>query len=279
MNLKIYFKILLLLPVFALAQANSKIKTIYYDKIPNIKIDKIVYYENPYTTLYNKPIETTYKPNWYWGYCASNYPLAFNNFTKEASKYDASDNQSSEQELADYENKFKTLKKEQFTVPYNYYYGEIYFTDKKTKKQYLMTMAYLMSNEYKDLDFIKLDSLKFKKRKPIEKGKNIADLEPKEIITYLPTTCEYYVLETGIYKLGNLDNIHDNILRQGDHSLFFEGNRLDQFYNMLRRAPSYIRSRFENGERIFETVKQTPKGIVVIGKKRKQLDENESDKQ
>ncbi|WP_281227048.1 hypothetical protein [Flavobacterium aquiphilum] len=267
------FRILLLLPVLITAQSNKTTENVYYDKLPHIKIDKIVFYESPYTILYNKPMEINFKPNWYWGYCSSSYPLAFDNFTKEALKYRASDNQSSEQVLEDYEKKFKTLKNEQFRTPYVYYFGEIYFTYRKSKKQYIKTLYYSFNKEFKNLDFNKIDTLKFKKKKTLEKGKKITDLEPNEMITYLPTTSDYYVLEDGIYKWGNLSNIHDNILRQGDHSLFFNGNLFNQFCVMLRRAPSYIRSRVENGKRYFETVKQTPKGIVVIGKKRKQLDD------
>lgn len=276
-NYKIYFILLILLPISLLAQSNSKITRIYYDKLPHIKIDKIVYYETPYTIVRSKPVETIYKPNWYWGYCAGFNPLAFENFVKEANIHYALDNQTPEVELEKFEQQFNTLKEEQFEVPYDYHYGDIYFTDKKTKKQYLMTMSYRFIKEFQNLDFSKLDTLKFKHPKVLEKGKNFKELSVNEAIVYLPTTSTYYTLENGTYKLGNLVNIVTNVLGEGNSKSFFKGNRFDEFCVMLRRVPNYIRSRVENGQRFFETVKQTPNGIVVIGKKRKQLNENESE--
>lgn len=233
-----------------------------------------MHYETPYLTLCNKPEEAEYKPNWYWAYCATNYPPAFSNFASEAIKYYAANNPSSTTELENYERTFKTMNKEDFRLPYIYYFGEIYFTDNKTGEKYIMTMSYRLNKEYKDLDFAKIDTLKFKNRKPIAKGKKITDLSVNEILPHLPTTSEFYSFEDNIYKAGNPSYIYDNILRQGDHNLYFKGDALDQFYVMLRRAPNYIRSRIVNGKRIFETVKQTPKGIVVVGKKRNKLEEN-----
>ena len=44
---------------------------------------------------------------------------------------------------------------------------------------------------------------------------------------------------------------------------------LQDFHKILRACPSYVRSRIENGERYFETVKYTPNGVKAIGNKRK----------
>lgn len=280
--MKIYqicIALLMLLPITMLAQSNSKVPKNYLDKISHIKIDKIVYYETPYATVRNKPLETTYKPDWYWAYCASSYPLAFNNFAKEANKYFASDFQQSEIELQNYEKDFKEMREDQFETPYEYHYGDIYFTDKKSNKQYLMTLTYRFIKEFQNLDFVKLDTLRFKNPKVLDRGKSFKELNPNEAIIYLPTTSSYYTLEDGIYKAADIVNIHKNVLGEGNTKSFIKGKKFGEFNTMLRRASNYIRSRIESGDRVFETVKQTPKGIVVIGKKRKQLDENNSNKQ
>lgn len=266
MKLSILPLIALLLIQFELqAQQTSKIKTKYYDKLEHIKIDKIVYYETPYTTLCNKPQEE-YQPSWYWGYCAVSYPLAFENYTDDAKFYMTSDLQLSKDELIAYENEFKNIKPEGFKAPYMYYFGEIYFTDKKTTKEYLMTLAYRLDKPIEQVDFSKIDTLKFKipwdKRKKDLSGK----AKDVEVLFVLPTTSKYFSLEDGVYKGGSTINIRTNILERGDKDLYFEGGRLDKFHIMLRRAPNFVRSKIVNGERIFETVKYTPNGMVVIGK-------------
>lgn len=129
------FKSLIFFPMLVVGQSSpSTIVRKTYDKLDNVKIDKVVYYQTPYAIYGNKPVETDYLPYWYWGYCATSYPLAFKNYVTEANSFILPPKSFSEKELKDYETKFKNLKIEDLTLPYVYCYGEIYLTDKKTKK-------------------------------------------------------------------------------------------------------------------------------------------------
>ncbi|RVT71966.1 hypothetical protein EOD40_16225 [Flavobacterium sufflavum] len=266
------FNALIFLPIFAIGQSSSNsiiIKS--YDKLDNIKINKVVYYESPYTMIAHQPIEANYLPSWYWGYCANNYPLSFKNYVAEANSFLLPSKSLSETKLKEYEIKFKKLKLEDFPLPYVYCYGEIYFTDKKTKKQYLAVLAYEFEKESPNMEFNKIDILKFEIPKNNRYKNNKIKSDVFVQVYDAPTFFNYYVLDKdGVYKVGDNVEIHENIIKNGNSNIMIGENRLDHFVDMLKRSPNYIRSYIENGDRFFETVKQTPNGIVVIGKKRKQ---------
>jgi hypothetical protein len=270
---KLIFKLLITLPIFAIGQSSSisSITTKSFDKLDNIKIDKVVYYESPYTMIAHKPIETTYLPSWYWGYCANNYPLAFKNYAAEAKSFMFSSTSDSETKLKAYETKFKSLKLEDFPMPYVYCYGEIYFTDKKTKKQYLALLAYEFEKESPNMEFNKIDIQKFKVPKDIrfKNSKTKSDAFTK--VYDAPTFTSYYILDgDGVYKKGDTVEIRKNVVQNGNSNIMIRESRLDYFLDMLKRSPNYISSYIVNGERFFETKKQTPKGVISLGEKRKQ---------
>ena len=130
------------------------------------------------------------------------------------------------------------------------------------------------------MEFNKIDTLKFKVPKDWRYKNSKAESDVFVQVYDAPTVTNYYVLDKdGVYKEGDNVEIRENVVKNGNSNIMIEENRFDHFLDMLKRSPNYIRSYIVNGERFFETDKQTPKGIVVIGKKRKQLDENESDKQ
>lgn len=258
----------------AQSSANGKIRK-SYDKLDHIQIDKVLYYSTPYSLCAHRPKESSYFPTWYWGYCAKNYPLAFKNYSAEAGSFMFPPNLASETQLKSYETKFKNLKVEDFPLPYEYCYGEIYFTYKKTKKQYLMVLSYKLPKESPDMEFSKIDTLKFKIEKNTRLKNNKGKYDPFEQIYEAPTFINYYVLDSdGVYKEGNNSEIYANIIQEGKNTYELGGNHFNYFMGILNRAPKYVRSYIENGVRYFETAKYTPKGIMVIGKKRKQLDEN-----
>lgn len=272
------FTSLLFLPLFTFGQSSPKSITIKsYDKLDNIKIDKLLYYESPYSMIAHKPIEVNYLPSWYWGYCAKNYPLAFKNYVAEANSFMLSPKYFSETKLKEFETKFKSLKLEDFPMPYIYCYGEIYFTDKKTQKQYLALLAYKFEKQSPNMEFNKIDVQKFKIPKDWRYKNSKAESDTFVQVYDAPTVINYFVLDKdGFYKEGDNVEIDENIVKSGNNNIIIGENRFDHFLDMLKRSPNYIRSYIVNGERIFETNKQTPKGIIVIGKKRKQLDEENS---
>lgn len=261
------FLIIVLMPLALTSQVKSKIKRAYYDKLEHINLDKIMYYENPYTIKYHKPESTNYKPKWYWGYCAMYYPLAFDDYSKHADSFLLSNNdtQISEEKLLSYLDKFKQMKKEEFKMPFEYYYGELYFTHKKTNKQYLLLLSYRVEQEIIDFSLDKLDTLKFKINK-IEREKNNLQI-PFADVYDLPTFSKFFVLDKGVYKLENTNDIYNNVVRYGDENLFMKGLKFDQFNNMLKRTDNYVRSKIVDGNRIVDTVKHTPNGVVIVGNK------------
>jgi len=270
---KLLFKLLIVLPIFAIGQSspNSIIKK-SYDELDNIKIGKVVYYESPYTIIAHKPIENVYLPSWYWGYCAKNYPLAFKDYVAEANLFMLSPKSFTEIELKAYEAKFKNLKLEDFPMPYVYCYGEIYFTDKKTQKQYLVLLSYQFEKSSPNMEFSKIDIHKFKVPKDMrfKNSKTKSDAFTK--VYDSPTVFNYFVLDKdGVYKEGDNVEIDKNVVKNGNSNIMIRENRLDLFLDMLKRSPNYIRSYIVNGERFFETNKLTPKGVISLGEKRKQL--------
>lgn len=269
---KLLFKLLIVLPIFAIGQSspNSIIRK-SYDELENVKIDKVVYYESPYTIIAHKPIETAYIPSWYWGYCANNYPLAFKNYSEEASSFMLSTKSDYETKLKAYETKFKSLKLEDFPMPYVYCYGEIYFTDKKTQKQYLGVLSYTFEKESPNMEFNKIDIQKFKVPKDWRYKNSKAESDTFVQVYDAPTVTNYFVLDKDdVYKEGDNVEIFKNVVKNGNNNIMIGENRLDHFFDMLKRSPNYIRSYIVNGERFFETNKQTTKGVIVIGEKRKQ---------
>lgn len=251
-----YFLVCLLFGI----QANAQIETKYYDELDHIRIDSIVYYEIPYKTVSNKPTENDYKPVWYWGYCALNYPLAFNNYIKEANKFIAKDVQHSEIELEEYYDTFKKMKPEDFRVSHNYYFGEVYFTHLDDNKHYLMILSYNYIDEIPNMDLKNVDTTTY----DVKRQTKIDPLDINTLLRALPTAKKYYELEDGIYKSGNTLNISNDVMKKGDKNLYFEGNRIDKFQKILRRTQNYTRSRIIEGKRIFEKVEHSPNGIKIL---------------
>lgn len=269
---KLLFKLLIVLPILVNGQSSSNSKiTKSYNELDNIKIDKVIYYESPYTIIAHKPIETAYLPSWYWGYCANNYPLAFKNYSEEANSFMLSAKSDYETKLKAYETKFKSLKLEDFPMPYVYCYGEIYFTDKKTQKQYLGVLSYKFKKESSNMEFNKIDIQKFKVPKDWRYKNSKAESDVFAQVYDAPTFTNYFVLDKdGVYKEGDNVEIRENVVKNGNNNIMIGENRLDHFFDMLKRSPNYIRSYIVNGERFFETNKQTPNGVISIGSKRKQ---------
>lgn len=269
---KLLFKLLIVLPIFAIGQSSSNSMIIKpYDKLENIKIDKVVYYESPYTIIAHRPIETAYLPSWYWGYCANNYPLAFKNYAIEAKSFMLLSISDSETKLQAYETKFKSLELKDFPMPYVYCYGEIYFTDKKTQKQYLAVLSYQFEKESPNMEFNKIDIQKFKVPKDVRYKNSKTKSDAFTQVYDAPTVTNYYVLDKdGVYKEGDNVEIRKGVVQNGNSNIMIRESRLDYFLDMLKRSPNYIRSYIVNGERFFETNKQTPNGVISKDNKRKQ---------
>ncbi|MDQ6531039.1 hypothetical protein [Flavobacterium sp. LHD-85] len=266
----ILLKLFFFLPLVLCAQNQNNKKTKTYEKLEHLTIDKIIYYQTPYYIYAHKPVETDYKPSWYWGYCAKNYPPAFKDYAKEANSFILPPKSFSEKQLKDYEAKFKSIKPQDYPSPNVYCYSEIYFTYKKTKKQYLMVLSYELEKEIPNMQLNKVDTLKFKipKDQRMKSTKNSNDAYAS--LYDAPTHINYYVLDSdGIYKEGDNGEIYLNIIKDGNSNFELAGNRFDHLLRTLKKSSSYIRSYITDGTRYFETDKPKGNGVTVIGSKRK----------
>jgi len=72
-----------------------------------------------------------------------------------------------------------------------------------------------------------------------------------------------YIYEDNLLKLANQPYVFDEVLKS--KSVIWRGLIFKDFSVLLANASTYTRSRLVNGHRIFETVKNTPNGPVVVG--------------
>lgn len=135
-----------------------------------------------------------------------------------------------------------------------------------------MLLKYTFEKEIPNMEFSNVDMHKFNISKKSRYKTPKAQSEDNFVQLYdSPITIDFYVLDNdGVYKKGNPVDIIQNVMTNNNSNIEIEGNRFDHFLDMLKRSPNYIRSYIVNGERFFETNKQTPKGVVVIGNKRNQ---------
>ena len=104
--IKLNFVFALLITFTSLAQVHEPKEHKSIHKLKHLKINKIIYYEVPYITEFNKPIEEAYKPDWYKGYCATQFPLGLKDH-KEAKSFIFPENLYSKEQLSNFYNLFK----------------------------------------------------------------------------------------------------------------------------------------------------------------------------
>jgi len=243
--------VLLLLPFFVVAQFG-------FDKVDYLKVDSIIYYQNPLVLKYDTIQEKNTMPVWFPAYCAEKNPFFFRDYIKEAPKYFHSMIKGIDNELKrklDIFDKY-TLKEIQ-PIPYEYVFAELWLTAKETNQKVILVISNNISDNIPDMDYNKLDTTLLGKRQPYFESNPDAY---HEIYSGFTNTC-CYIYEDSLWKLASqMYVIKELINKHGD--IYYGG--IKSFKQFIERADRYTRGRIVNGHRIFETVKNTPNGPVVV---------------
>lgn len=227
------------------------------DSIPNIVIDSIIFYDDPFVITEDKIESKGNSPVWIKGFCSTSLPTFFDLDAKKGIKYIHSSIAATEIDLQDFYNKWKPNDK--LT---RYMLGDIYFHDNKTNKRYIWTISWAMLNN-NSVRLSNLDLSKFRNR-------NCENDKYELFYKNDYSSFYFYVKENGVYKKCNdlylFEVLNWDIRSKG--GTFKSGRKFIEF---VSRQKKYIRSRIVNSKRIFETVKNTPNGKVVVPIKNKNI--------
>lgn len=205
----------------------------------NFRIDSVIYYCNPFVTVYFEPIEQDYKPAWLHASLVSKRPDLFDDYANIAPKYSHDSMIKDSTKLEEYKRlsieSLKIIKLSNIGKPlFGYTFGEIWFTELE-KNISIVSVLHIYMNDSIPLQFNFFNN-------PWDKG----------------TGAVFFVWEEGLLKcLGY--SLCD--LLQLDKYDFWD---FKDFQKILSAVPTYKRSFIKNGHRIFETVKNTPNGPVVV---------------
>lgn len=230
--------------LFANAQKITRekaVKTQLLTEAANFRIDSVVYYCNPFITNYFEPIERDYKPAWLQASLISRRPDLFEDYITDAIKYSHSSiSQDTAMIAKTKKDRIETISQLKFAnknKPLSYTLGEIWFTELEKN----VTMVAVSH-------FFKPDSVSL----------NI-NLE-KDSLSINSIGAKFYILSNGIVKNVGV-GINEQL--QLDNYRFWAFN---DFKKIMSIVPTYKRSFIVNGHRIFETVKNTHNGPVVVDK-------------
>ena len=236
----------------AIPNSNGGDKTkVYLDKLPDIKIEKLVFYQNPLFIEYEK-LTDAYIPEWYPAYCANGYFAYFKDYAHEAVKYFHSISGITTEQLS---KPIQLIKEKGLTLqdlypnPYEYMFGEIWFTCPKTNEKIVLVMGYVPPSKVDNVSFGDINSTS-----------KISSNNPFKDLGSITVP---YIYEDNLLKLANQPYVFDEVLKS--KSVIWRGLIFKDFSVLLANASTYTRSRLVNGHRIFETVKNTPNGPVVVG--------------
>ena len=244
---------MLMLPAIALAQFD-------FDKVDYLSVDSVIYYQNPLVLRYDTIQEETTIPIWFLAHCADKNPFFFRNYLKEAPKYFHSMFQDIDSELKrklDIFNKY-TLEEIQ-PVPYNYVFAELWLTNKETNQKVILVISNQILHPIHDMDYDNLDTTL------LGKLPHYFETNPnryQEIYSGWTNTC-CYIYEDSLWKYASQKYVLNELVNKGE-KIYYGG--IKSFKYFIERADSYTRGRIVNGRRIFETVKNTPNGPVVVSK-------------
>ena len=251
---KSLFSILLCLTLLVSLKAqdasNNTGEEVYLDKLPDIKIEKLIFYQNPLFVEYGK-LADNYTPEWYPAFCANGYYDYFKDNPYNAVKYYHSISGFTKEKLSEsIQNVIggKYSRQDLYPNPYEYIFGEIWFIYKKTNERIGIVMGYLPPN--------KINNFKFKTDQC--ENKDISNFPFINMANYV----QPFIYEDDLLKRADPPYVFNKVLKNKE--LIIKGMTFESFSVLLKNAPTYVRSRLINDKRIFETVKNTPNGPVVV---------------
>lgn len=251
----------LTLLILAFISGYSQKRNLPIDSISHIQIDSIVFYDDPYVISNTVHENNGFKPVWQLAYDATANPLSFGKDAKKAMLYLHESLGIEESGLQNFYNNW--IPKPDPNIDLTWYaLGDIYFTDKNSQIHYIYSPAwgarYNLPVRLSELDTAKLGVLD---RDELDSSDMYYPFYRDDHGTY-----SLYVYEDNIYKDYKALELYD-ILKWNHKSSGGTFSSAKGFIKLVDRQETYIRSRLINGNRIFETVKNTPNGPVVVGEK------------
>ena len=234
-------------------------KSISIDSVPNIKINKVVYYQKPLEFIFNALTDTSYIPVWYKTFCAEMNMDYFKNYSKEAIHYFSSELRLTESDLKNMQNIVvnaggfqEYFKKNNPEDKYFYVFGEIWLTSKNNNINYLIIQGFNSKTQIQNLNF---------SSKIIEK--NIKNEEVDSLIYSIGRSSIIFKVINDTLKWIDQNNTADNIILDNKHSLDPD---LHTFKDMCYKKPKFFQSEIENGKRMFKTMEKDKDGSHKVKK-------------
>jgi len=246
------FTILICGQLTTYAQIQPARPSVSIDTLTYLKIDKLIFYQDPLEFKYGSIVESSYMPEWYKAYCANSNYEYFKNYPQEAVHFFHSKSGVTEEKLAEHMKNTEAkggLKKSMELLPYSYFFGEIWLTYLKTGEQIVITQSYDLEKQIPNVKFNQ--PIKAKN----ERNEKVDSLKSKLI------GINAYILEDKLLKRANQRDVIDQMIL---NSSYFYAANITSFKDMLYRSPQYIRSVIVDGKRVFETIKNTKDGSNVI---------------
>lgn len=258
-------KFVLIFYIFVLCcSAIGRGHNIPIDSVTHIQIDSIIVYDTPYVICNAEHENNGFKPVWNKAYDATSNPHLFHHKAHNAMPYLHKSLEIEENKLQKFYDTWVQQPDSSIDLTW-YVLGDIYFHDKESS--YIYSPAWgARYNIPVQLSDLNIDNLGLIDRSELD----TCDM-------YYPFyrddhgTFSFYILEDGNYKDCKASMIYD-ILQWDIKALDGTFGNAKRFLEFIKRQKTYTRSRIENGQRIFETIKNTPDGPVVV----KQVDDNET---
>lgn len=227
-------------------------------ELPHIKVDEIIYYQQPFKMVYNKPEDNGFKPDWYNAYCVTSYPKGLEYYEDSVMFYVDSIDTTTKEQLLNFKTRFEATSLSDFRLPFRYCYGEIILSSKINDHKFLILLKYDLKEDIANFDCADIDLLQIEAR---AKGKKNEALDSCDIYFPVYTTIpgySIYSIEDGIVKNTDQHFVLKSVLNNKNQNLFVRFNHLHDFKSILDSIPEYTRSKIVNGQRTFETIKNIP---------------------
>jgi len=261
-TIKLLFLSILLLTKLTSAHAQNNMKSsdiwmpISIDSVPNIQINRIVYYSKPIEFKFYALTDTTYIPAWYKTFCADTNVGYFKDYAQEAIHYFATEFGVTESALKNVYDKYSNAGGfQEYLIKahepeFMYIYDEIWITTRNDNANYLLLQGYNSEQQIKNLRF---------------STRIIANNIKNEKVD----TMINYQMPSFIFKMVN-DTLKwidqrtlENIVLIDKHNIEPD---LKKFKDMCYRRPKYIQSEAENGNRVFKTMEKDVDGVHKVTK-------------
>lgn len=250
----------LIFGVYTNAQNGMKSSDIWtpipIDSVPNIQINRIVYYSKPIEFKFYALTDTAYIPVWYKTFCADMNVEYFKDYPKEAIHYYSSELGITESFLKNQYDKYSNEGGfQEYLIKHDrqqflYIFDEIWITTRNDNANYLLLQGYESEEQIKNLRLSNKIIAKNIKNEKVDSIKN------------QPVASFIFKVVNDTLKWVD-QNTLDNIVLLDKHVIECHLNR---FKDMCYRKPNYIQSEVENGKRVFKLMEKNAAGVYKVTK-------------